>query len=188
MTAGTNVGAVSAALITRPRRASRRHVNNCWGESPCRRAMSEITAPGANVSPMIRALSSSEKRRRRPVPVITSSRRRLSALGSSVWSSVDTSRSPIQRSTILNHHHLNEKVGSRPRLRSAAPRRRCSPWSRPEPRRSSSGSSTKARWAPRTDKRARHGAGPPGKGPDSCGQLASALSSYSPSLARVRSR
>src|SRR6185295_2798759 len=40
----------------------------------------------------------SENWRRRPVPVITSSRRSVVASGLSVWSSVDTSRSPIQRS------------------------------------------------------------------------------------------
>jgi hypothetical protein len=34
-------------------------------------AMSEITAPGTNVSSMILALSSLEQRRRRPVPMIT---------------------------------------------------------------------------------------------------------------------
>jgi hypothetical protein len=44
---------------------------------------SDTTAPGASVSSTIRALSSSEKRRRLPVPVITSSRRTLLALGSS---------------------------------------------------------------------------------------------------------
>jgi hypothetical protein len=44
------------------------------------------------------ALKSSENWRRRRVPVITSSRRTAVAPGLSVWSSVDTSRSPIQRS------------------------------------------------------------------------------------------
>jgi hypothetical protein len=63
---------------------------------PCRCATSDTTAPGASVSSTIRTLSSSEKRRRRPVPVSTSSRLTLLALGSSVWSSVDTSRSPFR--------------------------------------------------------------------------------------------
>ena len=36
--------------------------------------------------------------RRRPVPVITSSRRAVIASGLSVWPSIDTTRSPIQRS------------------------------------------------------------------------------------------
>src|SRR6185437_13464667 len=40
---------------------------------------------------------SSENRRRRPVPVITSSRRTAVVSGLSIWSSVGTSRSPIQR-------------------------------------------------------------------------------------------
>jgi hypothetical protein len=80
------------------RRACRRHVNTCCGVSPCWRATSETTAPATSVSSTIRALSSSEARRRRPVPVITSSRRTV-ASGLSVWSSVDTSRSPIQRSS-----------------------------------------------------------------------------------------
>jgi hypothetical protein len=38
-------------------------------------------------------------------------------LGSSVWSSVDASRSPIQRLLIIGQHHHDEKVGLRPRLR-----------------------------------------------------------------------
>jgi hypothetical protein len=49
--------------------------------------------------------SSPQNRRRLPVPVITSSRRTPAAGGSSVWSSLDTRRSPIQRSShspILN--------------------------------------------------------------------------------------
>jgi hypothetical protein len=35
-------------------------------------------------------------------------------LGSSVWSTVDISRSPIQRSLIIGQHHHDEKVGLRP--------------------------------------------------------------------------
>jgi hypothetical protein len=46
----------------------------------------------------IRALSPAENHRRRPVPMITSSRRALVASGLSLWLSVDTTRSPIQRS------------------------------------------------------------------------------------------
>src|SRR3954466_5814680 len=89
-TAGTNSGA--SALVIEGLRACRRHVNTCCGISPWRRATSETTAPGKSVSSTISALSSSENRRRRPVPVITSSRRTVTS-GSSVWSSVDTSRS-----------------------------------------------------------------------------------------------
>jgi hypothetical protein len=55
-------------------RACRRHVNTCCGVSPRRRAMFETTAPGANVSSTTCALKSSVNWRRRPVPVITSSR------------------------------------------------------------------------------------------------------------------
>src|SRR5208282_2951288 len=80
-------------------RASRRQVNTCCGVNPYRRATCDTTAPGASVSSTTRALSSSEIRRRLPVPVIISSRRTVVTSGSSVWSSVDTSRSPIQRST-----------------------------------------------------------------------------------------
>jgi hypothetical protein len=97
--AGTNAGTESGGAAKECRRACRRHVNNGCGVSPCRRATSEITALGTSVSSMILALSSSENRRRRPVPVITSSRRTPVACGSSVWSSFDTSRSPIQRSS-----------------------------------------------------------------------------------------
>src|SRR2546426_2040276 len=80
-------------------RASRRQVNTCCGVNPYRRATCDTTAPGASVSATTRALSSSENRRRLPVPVITSSRRTVVASGSSVGSSIDTSRSPIQRSS-----------------------------------------------------------------------------------------
>src|SRR6185437_4375953 len=94
-TAGTNFGA-SAAIAT-GRRACRRQVNTCCGVSPFRRATSETTAPGTSVSSTIPALKSSENRRRRPVPVITSSRRTAVVSGLSIWSSVGISRSPIQR-------------------------------------------------------------------------------------------
>lgn len=70
-TAGTNCG--SSAIGVGCRRACRRQVNTCCGGSPCRRAISETTAPGTSVSSTIRALSSLENQRRRPVSVITSS-------------------------------------------------------------------------------------------------------------------
>lgn len=44
------------------RRASRRHVNSCCGDRPCRRATADNTAPGASVSSGIRARSSSAAR------------------------------------------------------------------------------------------------------------------------------
>ncbi len=86
-TAGTNAGIVSLAL-----RASRRHVNNCCGVSPWRRATADTTAPGASVSSRIRARSSAVQRRRPIAPLITS-KRRTSPSGSSLWSSPDTRRS-----------------------------------------------------------------------------------------------
>ena len=91
------MGSHQVSLAT-GRRACRRQVNTCCGVSPFRRATSETIAPGTSVSSTIPALKSSENWRRRPVPVITSSRRSVVASGLSVWSSVDTSRSPIQRS------------------------------------------------------------------------------------------
>jgi hypothetical protein len=97
-TAGTKCGgAFSAPAIEC--RACRRQVNTCCGVSPCRRATSEITAPTTSVSSTTRALKSPENRRRRPVPVITSKRRTSVPSGSSLWSIIDTSRSPIHRST-----------------------------------------------------------------------------------------
>ena len=96
-TAGTKYG-VPPSVLAAGRRACRRQVNTCCGLSPLRRATSEITAPGTSVSSTMLALKSSENWRRRPVPVITSSRRTAVASGLSVWSSVDTSRSPIHRS------------------------------------------------------------------------------------------
>lgn len=95
-TAGTNFGA--SASLAAGWRACRRQVNTCCGVSPFRRATSETTAPATSVSSIIPALKSSENWRRRPVPVITSSRRTAIASGLSVSSSVDTSRSRIQRS------------------------------------------------------------------------------------------
>lgn len=90
-TAGTHCG--SSAIVAGDRRACRRQVNTCSEVSPCRRAISETTAP--SVSSTIRALSSLENQPRRPVSVITSSRRGATS-DLSVWSSIDTSRS-LQR-------------------------------------------------------------------------------------------
>ena len=98
-TAGTKFGAAFSVGPAADCRACRRHVNTCCGVSPRRRATSETTAPTTSVSSTIWALKSSENRRRRPVPVITSNRRNSVASGLSVWSSVDTSRSPTQRSS-----------------------------------------------------------------------------------------
>ncbi len=106
-TAGTNVGASLSVGCGATLRACRRHVNTCCGVRPCRRATSETTASGASVSSTTRAFKSSVNRRRRPTPVITSSRRTVVTSGSSLWSSVDTSQSPIQRSahsTIIQRH------------------------------------------------------------------------------------
>src|SRR3954452_20765000 len=94
-TAGTNSGAAVLQHGASGCRACRRQPNNCCGDSPWRRATSETTAPGASVSSTRRALSSAEKRRRRPVPVITSTRRTVVPSGLSVWSSIDTRRSPF---------------------------------------------------------------------------------------------
>src|SRR5439155_5354616 len=49
-TAGTNCGTSVPASALAGCRAWRRHVNNCCGASPCRRATSETTAPGTSVS------------------------------------------------------------------------------------------------------------------------------------------
>lgn len=53
-TAGTNGG--SSAIGVGNRRACRRQVNTCCGVSPCRRAISETTAPGSSVSSTIPGL------------------------------------------------------------------------------------------------------------------------------------
>ena len=98
-TTGTkpSASAPSCAL----RRASRRHVNSCCGVAPYRRATSETTAPGSRDASTARDFSLCDQRRRRPPPpVITSTRRPVAAFGSSVWSSLDTSRSPIQEITL----------------------------------------------------------------------------------------
>jgi hypothetical protein len=92
-TAGTNC--TSSARVVDGWRACRRQVNTCCGVSPCRGAITETTAPGTSVSSTTRALSSLENQRRRPVSVITSSRRAVIS-DLSVWSSIDTSQS-LQR-------------------------------------------------------------------------------------------
>lgn len=102
-TAGTNCGA--SAVDIEGLRACRRHVNTCCGISPCGRATSETTAPGKSASSTIRPLSSSENRRRRPVPVITSSRRTVtpgSSIGSSIGSSVAARRSLLEIVTLIH--------------------------------------------------------------------------------------
>ena len=63
-TIGTNAGGVLC-------RISRRQVNTCWEQTCQRRATSAMTAPGASVSATIRALASSDHRRRRPGPVLS---------------------------------------------------------------------------------------------------------------------
>ena len=99
-TAGTNCA--SSARVVDGWRACRRQVNTC-GVSPCRGAITETTAPGTSVSSTTRALSSLENQRRRPVSVITSSRRAVIS-DLSVWSSIDTSRSLHRdRETRLSH-------------------------------------------------------------------------------------
>jgi hypothetical protein len=67
---GTNVGidntAGSPGFITQSMRASRRHVKTRCELSCQRRATSEARTPGARVSSMIRAVSSTDRRRHQP--------------------------------------------------------------------------------------------------------------------------
>jgi len=91
------------------------------GVSPCRRATTDTDAPGSSVSSTIRALSSTVQRRRPPAPVITSMRR-TGRSGSSVGSSLDTSRSPFSDQD--QHHHTSRslsKGGLRTSLTSYGP-------------------------------------------------------------------
>jgi len=78
-----------------PTRARRRQSKTCCGVSPCRRAISDTTAPGTSVSSTIRAFSSPDQVRRRTSPVITSIRRTARG-GSTVRSGLRTSRSHIR--------------------------------------------------------------------------------------------
>jgi hypothetical protein len=57
-----------------PSRTSRRQPKSCCGLSPFRRATYETLAPGFKLSTRMRAFSSVDHRRRRPVPVISSIR------------------------------------------------------------------------------------------------------------------
>src|SRR6516225_5588131 len=76
VTTGTKSGASSAGRLSVPARAALRHTKRCWGEMPCRRATSDTTAPDAYDSAMIRPLTSSLHRRRRPAPTWISTRPR----------------------------------------------------------------------------------------------------------------
>jgi hypothetical protein len=99
-------------------RPSRRQPNNCWGVSPCRRATTDTAAPASSLSATIRALSSTVQRRRPPPPVITSMRRTWRS-GSSVGSSLDTSRSqPHSRISTITDQETRKKPASKLRLRT----------------------------------------------------------------------
>src|SRR6185312_4311575 len=69
LTIGTNVGALSSGIASKPFLAFCRHVNRCCGLISCRRATSDTTAPAANDSATILPFSSSDHLRRRPTPV-----------------------------------------------------------------------------------------------------------------------
>src|SRR6185437_1403401 len=109
ITAGTNFGPALSMPGLADARACRRQVKTCCGVSPRRRATSETTAPATSVSATTSLLKSSENCRRRPVPVITSSRRTSVASGLSVWSSVDISRSPSRDQQNRPSRRLTER-------------------------------------------------------------------------------
>jgi hypothetical protein len=70
-----------------------------------------ILSPARDLSAHVVVVTLASDRRRRSVPVITLSRRTLLALGSRLWSSIGTSRSPLQRSLIFDHHPTWPKGG-----------------------------------------------------------------------------
>src|SRR6266404_5952250 len=130
-------------------RASRRHANNCCGLSPWRRATSDTLTPPVRLSTTMRALSSLDHRRRRPMPVISSIRRTSetpppapAALLSSLRSSL------MSKSSLMGRHYATTptppKRGNEAPLTMASPteprtcaphssqrRRRRAPWIRP---------------------------------------------------------
>src|SRR5262249_31509470 len=92
-------------------RTARRHAKSCCGLSPCRRATSDTLASGSKLSNTMRTLSSLDQRRRRPVPVISSSRRTPSGsasssagLVSSLCSSLCLKRSLMGRHYATSHN------------------------------------------------------------------------------------
>src|SRR3954453_15937628 len=101
--ASTTTGTKPSASPPRSalRRASRRQVKSCCGVTPCCRATAETTAPASKDASTARDFSSSDQRRRPPPPVITSIRRAAAVFGSSVRSSLDTSRSPMRSADSL---------------------------------------------------------------------------------------
>ena len=72
---GTKAGVEAAGPELVEAFAARRHVNNCPGLTPFRRAICETLAPGSRLSATSRAFSRELQARRRAVPVITSTRR-----------------------------------------------------------------------------------------------------------------
>jgi len=109
-------GAASpAGAVPTASRACRRQPNNCCGLSPCRRATSDTLAPGFRLSTTMRALSSADHCRRRPVPVISSIRRTVvtppSALSAGLLSSVCSNRSLIARHQATTRARPKRGVG-----------------------------------------------------------------------------
>src|SRR5262249_56638256 len=81
--------------------------NSCCGVSPCRRATSDTTTPGARLSRTIRALASRVNRRLRPAPVIISTRCKVSSLFSVVGSSVSSCLCS-NRCLLMGRYHAHE--------------------------------------------------------------------------------
>jgi hypothetical protein len=73
-------------------RACLRRLKSCCGLNPWRRATSETMAPLSRLSMTTRALTSDGQRRRRPTPVITSTRSMVPGLVSNVRSTFVSNR------------------------------------------------------------------------------------------------
>jgi len=90
--------ASAAGSASKPAHASRSQPITCCELSCHRRATADTIAPGSSASATIRALSSTDQRRRRPGPVSTSTRR-YSAFASSLLSNIMSARSSPPQAT-----------------------------------------------------------------------------------------
>jgi hypothetical protein len=91
--------------------ASRRHPNNCCGLSPWRRATSDTLTPPARLSTTMRALSSLDHRRRRPMPVISSIRRTSETPPPAPAALLPSLRSSVMsKSSLMDRHYATTRT------------------------------------------------------------------------------
>src|SRR3954453_5665370 len=115
---GTNPGPPTVSADDALRCSCCRQTNSWLGCSPYRRATAEEVVAGSRLSATIRAFSSADQRRRRPTPVITSIRRKLSrfALVVALGLRIEAGPLPSPRALHPRRCQLARKVPLRRRL------------------------------------------------------------------------